>query len=370
MARNDPKEVDFMLRRSLGILLSDGKEVVRKPREVNFEFTEIEGSAHQTIYYGPILLFANMLRLSGELSTLIKKEFPIFYRAVKGSAGIETVDKFATNTNFLKGCRSIVYQKNRFKSTQFDIFGFLIYEINCLCIRMRDVLVKTGCLQQQPWLKDGLSKLENIINQIDQLQSRCSFVDWSRIGQEFYACEQIMALTIAEDVLLGKRPFLQQFAEYINKTHHFYRKFVSHHPFISRLFSFRKQFIALTTQVGTMGQYAILQTRAPEYLFEIWCFMEFTRRLMTKSNRRVIQHSFLRMKDKNFPGAKFSTDGGESGENRACAYAEEIATSCACRMVYRKPQRGHTRYSDRYQIQGMEFPRHRCSFLVCKGIRC
>ena len=292
MAENDQNsDVDFMMRRCLGISLSDGKEALRASRNVNFDIVHRD-EAFSSIHFQPILLLSRYVRIAASFS---KDLLPILrgWAATStnrmDSGRIGRIDWEKTSAGRSRGNRKpIVEVRPRCSFVDLAIAEIVATEFLIRAKAVADLI--TPLLPDVSHVVAGMLQL--LIRRLEVIDQT-----WQTLGRNFPRHQERNAFVANVErwcaaLQAGDVPAdLKSIEEELER---FLERIASRGRRSTALLRWRSVQFDLDMGCGPGRRFSLAQSRTAPGLFELWCFVELVDVLWQRGQVELVQCSVLR----------------------------------------------------------------------------
>jgi hypothetical protein len=302
--------VEYMIRRSLSICLTDLRARGDRARSVTFDATPLSELSPRVLYR-PLLLLVNAVRMSRGfrsevMSSLLRLLDSTSDGGIKGPLPLGSIDWEGTARGAAGGDPTprILERRSPWSQADRTVLALVAAEFIGHCRVLVRAFGRTGVLQPA-FVQQVSSSLEDIIAEADKLCCGPEYERWLPIAN---AEEQLRPSLEAlergiERTLAGDDPAIGDgFEAYQKLAGESYRPLRRLARLSRRALAWRDVYLSLETGLGPGVHLSCLQARDPAHLFELWCFMEFAYTLLNAGHGDVVQCSALRTEDK---GATF-----------------------------------------------------------------
>jgi hypothetical protein len=297
----EEEDIEFMLRRTLGICLTDPKKGLSGGRSLGFAATSLANTTAARVFYRPLLSMVNILRMitSFRLSVLGFVQFTIDHADKREESGFETgkeIDWECTAERLRQGKTEMVFCSgpDPWSTSDGRLAALTLHEFRSHCRLLLDVLSTKALLPKGQFLTQSAALLTDFLREVDDIWERASAI----------SC---LPLAWAQTAVAGPMRELESalsdfagidrhncFDIYRKETEELFGELSEGVRVCVDIARWRRQYLSFDSGLGAGDKMQYLQARDAAHLYEIWCFAEMANALVELGHQDVLQYSILR----------------------------------------------------------------------------
>ena len=289
-------QLDYILRRALGLCLTDAKAPVDEPMELLFS-ESLSQRRNGDIVFVPLTVLLGIGRLVQIVRSKVAMELDRIERATGSS---RSIDFTATAEAMLKG-RPVVLRPSRRRVSHTRELGaasWLVAESIALAHIVNEEFHSFDGVEDANGIQNILSRLDQELEELRRLQERIKA-----------ACPaEVDTVTIHDAAIAQAAPHFRDFVatspleeeafdhqiQYLSATRPAAELVCRSSTHLRPVLAERERLLGLSVGLGRGSRYRYAQSRSHEHLYELWCFAEVSRSMFERWGRLLIQKSLLR----------------------------------------------------------------------------
>jgi hypothetical protein len=289
------KDIEFMLKRCLGLCLTDRKQATTGGQAIDFDLTE-EDRAYSTTFYKPLALLSHAQRLMGSFS---RDVLSYIINLVSRHSATRRTQVQQSGQNPSKSIKTIlrdaVLSYERRVLTEDDALACALVgeEFIVHCESIQQLFESQRKEIKNPTL---LTLLNWCKVRTDQMRKSWDFLVQDAQLPVAKIREVVKNATISSTQKHGPLSSYDKMEESIE---HVYRECTHKVRFTKRVLMWREHWKETTSGFGPGSKLSFEQTRSAPALFELWCFMELANTLLALGQDSLVQCSLLRGSSEN-----------------------------------------------------------------------
>lgn len=292
------KDIDFMLRRTLSICLTDPNKASVSGHGLTFSAARLDEVNVALTFYKPLLMLINALRMISSFRATVVRfvRLAMNHRVELASRTSKNIDWARTLENIQTGQKQTVFREAEVPWSDADdcVATLIFYEFREHCRFLLAAFEKQKLLPDSPFLKRALQLLKEFLKDTDALLVAAKDIHCLRLPW----AEQVLAepISLLKDRLVQLSDLERHgcFDIYRDQTKSLFSNLYRRVRACKGIARWREEYLSFTTGLSIGGNLHHVQTRDAAHLYEIWCFAEVANTLIQLGYENVVQCSILR----------------------------------------------------------------------------